>query len=243
METGRVCVNEAVTTDSCEAESAKPPKWALAYPESAGSGTEMTGCDMAVTRKNQSDEVGTVDDAAERVRTEVSESSGQENEWKGMSHGSLREGDLENCEPDDNSMVRVCPTEMGHKVKSVDEHSEENAEVIGLVTSGKLIEVGESRRGIGLFPRFLPSLLSHRNDTRSVLTSVGRERKDIAIAAGGNENDTKGSFDGSDDDEFSFDEEETVDCFQSSGDNASVGVQMMSDTVQRPDDKNKNYLG
>ena len=41
METGRICANAAVTTDSCEAESAKPPKWALAYPESTCSGAEM----------------------------------------------------------------------------------------------------------------------------------------------------------------------------------------------------------
>ena len=80
METGRVCVNADVSTDSCEAESAKPLKWALAYPESAGSGSKMAGFDVAVTRKNKTGEVGTVDDAAERVGTEVSESSGQENE-------------------------------------------------------------------------------------------------------------------------------------------------------------------
>ena len=75
--------------------------------------------------------MGTVDDAAERVGTEVSESSGQESEWKGMSHGSLREGDLQNYEPEDNSMERVCPTEMGHNVKAIDEHREANAVVIG----------------------------------------------------------------------------------------------------------------
>ena len=34
-------------------------------------------------------------------------------------------------------------------MKSVDEHSEEKAVVKGEVTSGKLIEVGESMRGIG----------------------------------------------------------------------------------------------
>ena len=84
----------------------------------------MAGCDVAVTRKNQTAGVGTADDAAQRVGTEVSERSGKENEWKGISHGSLREGDLENCEPDDNSMERVCQTEMGRKVKSVDEHKE-----------------------------------------------------------------------------------------------------------------------
>ena len=58
-------------TDSCEAESAKPLKWALAYPESAGSGTKMPGCDVAVTRKNQAGCAVTFDDAAERVGTEV----------------------------------------------------------------------------------------------------------------------------------------------------------------------------
>ena len=196
----------------------------------------MAGRDVAVTLENQTSEVGTVGDAAERVGTEVSESSDQENEWKGMSHGSLREGDLENCEPVDNSMERVCPTEIGHNVKSVDEHSEENAVVICEVTSRKLIDAGESMRGIGLFPRFLPILsrpitssLSHRDNTRSVLT----------IAPGGNENDTKGSFDGSDDDELSFDEDETADSFLSSGDNTSAGGQMMNETVQRSDGKTR----
>ena len=228
METGRVCVNAAVTTDSCEAESSKPPKWALAFSESAGSGTEMAGCEVAVKRENQTGELGTVDDAAGRVGTEIAESSGQENDWKGMSLGSLREGDLENCEPDDNSMVRFCPTEMGHNVKSFDEHSEENALVIGEVTSGKMVEVGESMRGI---PCFLPnlsrpftSLLSHRNGTRSVFTMVGRERRDLMIAPGGNEKGTKGFFDGSDDDELNFDEDETADGFLSSGENVSVGA-------------------
>ena len=57
MQTGRVCVNAAVTTESCEAESAKPPKWALAHTESAGSGTEKAVCDVAVTRENQTGEV------------------------------------------------------------------------------------------------------------------------------------------------------------------------------------------
>ena len=96
METGRVCVNAAVTTDSCEADSAKTPKWALAYPESARSGTKMAGCDVTVTRENQTGEAETVDGAAERACTEDSESSGQENECQGMSHGCLREDDLEN---------------------------------------------------------------------------------------------------------------------------------------------------
>ena len=67
---------------------------------------------------------------------------------------------------------------------------------------------------------------------------VGRERKDVTIDPGGNENDTKGSFDGSDDDELSFDEDETADGSLSSGDNASAGGQMMKETVQRPDDNN-----
>ena len=65
-----------------------------------------------------------------------------------MSHGSLREVYLENCQPDDNSIERVCPTKMGHNQKSVDEHSEENAVVASEVTSGKKIEVGESTHGI-----------------------------------------------------------------------------------------------
>ena len=225
METGRVCVNAPVSTDSYEAESAKSPKWALAYPESAGSGTEMAGCDVAVTRENETAEMGTVDKPAERGGTDVSESSGQENECNGMSHGCLREDDLENCEPDYNSMKRRCPTAMGQNEKSVDEHSEENAVVIGEVTSGKMIEVGASTRGIGLFPRLFPILsrpitflLSHTNGNRSVFTMLGRERRDVTIATGGIENDTKGSFDGSDDDELSFDEDETADGFLSSED-------------------------
>ena len=78
-----------------------------------------------------------------------------------MSHGSLREDDLENCESDDNSVERVCPTKMGQNDKSVDEHSEENTVVIGKVTSGKMIELGESTRGIELFPRFLPILVAY----------------------------------------------------------------------------------
>ena len=142
-------------------------------------------------------------------------------------------------------MERVCPTEMGQNEKSVDEHSKENAVVIGEVTSGKVFEVGESTRGFGLFPRFFPILsrritflLSHTNGKRSVLSIIGRERREITIAQGGNENKTKGSFDGSDDDELSFDEDEEADGFLRSGDNASVGGQMMSETVQRRDDNN-----
>ena len=61
----------------------------------------------------------------------------------------------------------------------------------------------------------------------------GRERRDVTIAPGGNENDTKGCFDGSDDDELSFDEDETADGFLSNGDNAAAGGQMMSEAVQR----------
>ena len=146
-----------------------------------------------------------------------------------MSHGSLREGDPGSCEPDDNSLERVCPTEMGQNEKSVDDHSEENAVVIGEVTIGKKIEAGESMRGNGLFPRFLPilsrpikSLLSHRYDTRSVFTMVGQEIKDVTIVLGGNENDMKGSFDGSDDDELNLDEDETADGFLSSRDNTAA---------------------
>ena len=73
-----------------------------------------------------------------------------------MSQGSLREGDLESCEPDDNSMECFCPTEMGNNEKLVDEHSEENAVALGEVTIAKTIEVGDSTRGNGLFPRFIP---------------------------------------------------------------------------------------
>ena len=69
-----------------------------------------------------------------------------------MSQGSLREGDLENCEPEDNSMERVCPTEMGHIEKSVDEHSGDNPVALGEVRSGKTIVMGMSTHGIGLFP-------------------------------------------------------------------------------------------
>ena len=57
-----------------------------------------------------------------------------------------------NCEPDDNSMERVCPTEMGQNEKSVDEHSEENAVIIGEVTSGKMIEAGSQRVELDYFP-------------------------------------------------------------------------------------------
>ena len=96
MDSGRRCVNAAATTDSCDT--------GLVYHEGAGSGTEMTEIRIG--------ESAMADDVSERVEIEVSESSDQENERKGMSHGSLREGDLENCEPDDNSMERVCPTEM-----------------------------------------------------------------------------------------------------------------------------------
>ena len=74
MDSGRVRVNAAATTDSCDT--------VLAYRESAGSGTEMARCEVAVTRETQTGEVGKVHDAAERVGTEVSESSGQENECK-----------------------------------------------------------------------------------------------------------------------------------------------------------------
>ena len=63
---------------------------------------------------------------------------------------------------------------------------------------------------------------------------VGRERREVTIAPGGNENNTKGSSDGTDDDELSFDE----DCFLRRRDNASAGGQMMIATVQRPDDNN-----
>ena len=158
---------------------------------------------------------------------------------------SVREGDRGNFEPDDNSIERVCPTEMGQNEKLVDEHSEEHAVVIGEVTSGKMIEVGESTRGIGLFLRFFPILsrpitflLSHTNGKRSVLAMVGRGRREITTAPGGNDEKTKGSLDGTDDDEFSFDEDETADGFLRSGDNASAERQMMFATVQRPDDNN-----
>ena len=67
---------------------------------------------------------------------------------------------------------------------------------------------------------------------------VGRERKDVTTAPSGNENNTKSSFDGSDDGELSFDEDETADGFPSSGDNAAAGGQMMNEAVQRPDDNN-----
>ena len=137
------------------------------------------------------------------------------------------------------------PDKDGTDDKSVDEHSEENAVVIGKVKSGKMIELGESTRGIGLFPRFLPilsrlitPLLLHRNGTQSVFTIVGRERRDVRIAPGGNENVTKGSFDESDDFELSFDEDETAGSLLSSGDIASAGGQMMSEAIQRPDDIN-----
>ena len=225
MDSGRECVNAAATTESCDT--------VLFYHEGAGSGTEMT-------------EIGTgesamVDDVTERVDIEVSESRGQENQCKGMSHDSLREGDLENCEPDDNSIERVCLTEMEHNVKSVDEHSEDNAVALGEVMSAKTIEVGESMRGIGLFPRFFPYLscpitflLSHANGTQSVLAMVGRERREVTVAPGGNENNTKSSSDGTDDDDLSFDE----DGFLRSGDIAFAGGQMMIATVQRPDDNN-----
>ena len=218
MDSGRVCAKAAATTDSCDT--------VLVYHEGAGPGTEQT-------------------EVIERVEIEVSESSGQENECKGMSHGSLGEGDPGKCEPDDNSMERVYPTEMGQNEKSVDEHSEENAVVIGEVTSGKMIEVGESTRGIGLFPRLFPILsrpitflLSHTNGTRSVLAMVGRGRREVTIAPGGKDEKTKGSSDGTDDDELSFNEDKTADGFLRSGDNASAGGQMMIATVQRPDDNN-----
>ena len=146
-------------------------------------------------------------------------------------------------------MERVCPTEMGQNEKSVDEHSEENAVVICEVTSGKMIEVGESTRGIGLFPRFCPILsrpitflLSHTNGTRSVLTMVRRGRREVTIAPGGNDEKMKGSLDGTDDDELKFDEDETADGFLRSGDNASAGGQMMIATVQRPDDNNMDEI-
>ena len=51
---------------------------------------------------------------------------------------------------------------------------------------------------------------------------VGQEIKDVTIVLGGNENDMKGSFDGSDDDELNLDEDETADGFLSSRDNAAA---------------------
>ena len=78
MDSGRVCANAAATTDSCDT--------VLVYHEGAGPGTELTEIRIG--------ESAMVDDVTERVDIEVSESSGQENECKGMSHGSLREGDL-----------------------------------------------------------------------------------------------------------------------------------------------------
>ena len=63
---------------------------------------------------------------------------------------------------------------------------------------------------------------------------VGRERREVTIAPGRNENNTERT----DDDELSFDEDETADGFLRSGDNASAGGQMMIATVQRPDDNN-----
>ena len=233
MDSGRVCAKAAATTDSCDTVPV--------YHEGAGPGTEMTEIRIG--------ESAMVDEATERTDIEVSETSGQENECKGMSHGSLREGDLGNCEPDVNSMERVYPTEMGQNEKSVDEHSEENAAVIGEVTSGKTIEVGESTCGTGLFPRSfrilsrpITFLLSHTNGMRGVLAMVGRGRREVTIAPGGNDEKTKGSSDGTDDDELSFDEDETADGFLRSGDNASAGGQMMIATVQKPDDNNMDEL-
>ena len=105
--------------------------------------------------------------------------------------------------------------------------------------------MGESTRGIGLFPRFFPILsrpitflLSHRCGTRSLFTMVGRERRDVTIVPGGNENNTKSSFDGFYDDKLSSDEDETVHGFLSCGDKSSAAGQMMSEAVQRPDDNN-----
>ena len=74
MDSGRVCVNAAATTDSCDT--------VLVYHEGAGSGTELTGIGIG--------ESAMVDDVTERGDIEVSESSGQENQCKGMSHGSVR---------------------------------------------------------------------------------------------------------------------------------------------------------
>ena len=67
---------------------------------------------------------------------------------------------------------------------------------------------------------------------------VGWEKREVTIAPGGNENNTKGPLDETDDNELSFDEDETADGFLRSGDNASAGGQMMIATVQKPDDKN-----
>ena len=47
-----------------------------------------------------------------------------------MSYGSLREDVGRRYETDDNSMVRVCSTELGHNEKLIDKHSEENAVVM-----------------------------------------------------------------------------------------------------------------
>ena len=188
-----------------------------------------------------------VDDVTERVNIEVSESSVQENECKGRSYDFLRKNDGENCEANDNSMKRVCPTKMGNNEKSVNEHCKENAVALGEVTSGKTIEVRESTCGIGSLPHFFPilsrlttSLLSHRYDTRSVFTMLRRERKDVTIAPGGNENSIKGSFGESGDDELSFGEEETAASSSSSEDNASLGEQTRIEAVRGPDEDNTN---
>ena len=133
---GRVCVKAAATTDSCDT--------VLVYHEGAGSGTELTGIEISESMM--------VKDVTERVDIEISECSGQENECKGSSYDSLRGNYGENCETNDNSMGRVCPTEVGNNEKSVDEHSEEIAVALGEVTSGKKIEVRESTCGIGMFP-------------------------------------------------------------------------------------------
>ena len=63
MDSGRVCINAAATTDSCVT--------VLVYHEGAGSGTEMTEIRIGKSAM--------VDDVTERVDIEVSESSGQEN--------------------------------------------------------------------------------------------------------------------------------------------------------------------
>ena len=188
-----------------------------------------------------------VEDVTERVNVENSENIVRENECKGRSYNFLIENDGENCETNDNSMKRVCPTEMGNNEKSVDEHCEENAVALGKVTSGKTIEVRESTCGIGSLPHFLPilsrlttSLLSHRYDTRSVITMLRRERKDVMIAPGGNENNIKGSFGESGDNELSFGEEETAASSSSSEDNASMGEQMRIEAVRGPDEDNTN---
>ena len=73
MDSGRVCANAAATTDSCDT--------VLVYHEGAGSGIEMTEISIG--------ETAMVDDVTEQVDIEVSESSGQENDCKGLSHGSL----------------------------------------------------------------------------------------------------------------------------------------------------------